>query len=193
MSGKMRELARLLIQARQMSNVRNLEDLLAPANFNFCIKAVKLLAGFEEVTHKYGNSSLAMGVGFSLKKCAQILHCEGLMEDNPTKTKNGEVFLELYNSMWQDLVSARAHQDMDLAKVNPVKLLPLCKDVQTLYIYVRRRSSELRSDGVTAESYAGFVRYTQCEMIMFNRKRGGEVQRMKLTDVTSTLLQSSAA
>jgi len=43
-----------------------------------------------------------------------------------------------------------------------------------------------------ASAYAELVRYTLCEITMFNGKRGGEVQRMKVTDVTKALKETSS-
>jgi len=194
-SSKMRELARLVLRARRMpnSNIHCVEDCIVPKNFTETINAVKKVAGFDESLRKYRTPSLALNLGYSLKKCAKILTCEGLMEDDKSKETHGKTFQELYDAMWAESISSGALQTIDKNKSNKVKLLPLCEDVQTLFAHVRNKSAELRKKvGTEPSAYPEFVRYTLCEMTMFNRKRGGEVQRMKVTDVTNALKETSS-
>ena len=40
--------------------------------------------------------------------------------------------------------------------------------------------------------YPEYVRYVMCEMTTFNRKRGGEVQRLKLDDLENCLKENAA-
>ena len=137
------------------------------------------------------NPSLALNIGYLLKKCALILHSEGMIEDDERKQKNGKIFKELYDAEWADRISSGALQTLDINKSNQMKLLPLCEDVQTHFVHVKVKSAQLRTK-VKAHSrcHGDCVHYIQCEIIMFNRKRGGEVQRMKVTDVQNAMKET---
>ena len=194
-SNKMRELARLIITGRQQlpkANFHSLQDFLDPKNFYNTIEAVKLTAGYDKVTRKYTKPSLALCLGYSLNRCAQILHCDGLMENDERKCDHGQKFMELYHTMWADSISAGALQVIDINKTNQIKLLPMCEDVQTVYSHVKNKSAFFREKvQEDASCYPEFVRYSQCEITMFNRKRGGEVQRIKVTDIESAMIDRS--
>jgi len=127
----MRELARLVLSARQMSNsnIHCIEDCIAPKNFAENINAVKNVAEFDESSRKYRTPSLALNLGYSLKKCAKMLTNEGLMEEDKTKETHGKTFQELYDAMWAESISSGALQTININKSNKIKLLPLCEDV----------------------------------------------------------------
>ena len=159
----MRELSSLVVAARQMpnSNVHSIEDCLAPNNYNGTRQAVKLVAGFDATTRKYKNPSLAQNIGYLLKRCALILHSEGMIEDDERKQKNGKIFEELYDAEWADRISSGALQTIDINKSNQMKLLPLCEDVQTLFAHVKVKSAQLRTQvKVHSSCHGDFIRYT---------------------------------
>ena len=156
----MRELARLVLSARRMpnSNIHCIEDCIAPKNFAETINAVKNVAGFDESSRKYRTPSLALNLGYLLNKCAKIVICEGLVEEDKTKEMHGKTFQELYDAMWAESISPGALQTIDINKSNKNKLLPLYEDVQTLFGHVREKSTQLRKQMVTkASDYAEFV------------------------------------
>ena len=95
--------------------------------------------------------------------------------------------------MWADRVSGNALQTLTVNRSNTTKLLPLCQDVHTLYSYVKQQSEKMRVLVLGRQDlYPEYVRYVMCEMTMFNRKRGGEVQRLKLDDLENCLKENGA-
>jgi len=127
----MRELAGLVLSTRRMpnSNIHCVKDCIAPKNFAETINAVKNVAEFDESSRKYRTPSLALNLGYSLKKCAKMLTCEGLMEEDKRKETHGKTFQELYDAMWAENISSGALQTININKSNKIKLLPLCEDV----------------------------------------------------------------
>ena len=57
-------------------------------------------------------------------------------------------------------------------------MLPLVQDVEKLYEFSKNAAWN-------AKDYDTRIRYTQCYILMFNRKRGGEIQRLKRVDVAN--------
>lgn len=191
-SCKMRELGRLLLACRELGNkITSIDNCLKPGNFNSVINAVKHVAGFDEATRKYKTPTLAMSLGYSLKKCAKLLRTSGLIEEDAKKTEKADTFLELYDDNWSDRISSGAQQNLDINKSNKPQVLPLCNDVHTLYAHLRKETAKLRQQVQSDDSlYPAFAKTTMCEITLFNRKRGGEVQRLKVQDLKAGMKAS---
>ncbi|KAK7483871.1 hypothetical protein BaRGS_00024888, partial [Batillaria attramentaria] len=86
----------------------------------------------------------------------------------------GERFMLLFDGNWYDRVSASASQSVGRAKMNKPLLLPSVADVEKVNLLLEADSQ--------SESYATLAKATLCAITIFNRKRGGEVQRMKVED-----------
>ncbi|XP_060084134.1 uncharacterized protein LOC132563388 [Ylistrum balloti] len=179
-NGRMRELGRLMLETRKLpSPIFSLEDCLNPLNFYTIVSCVKSLAGFNEDTYFYTTPSLALKVGYSLQRCAKILESNDITEKNQSKKENGENFLKLYSSNWNYLISSRARQTQEEKKCNAPKMLPLSQDV---YMLTRLLKSKMRTmmqhlvDDISI--YFELLKVTLCLVTLFNRKRGGDVQRI---------------
>ena len=81
------------------------------------------VAGYSEQTHSYIKSSLALKLGHSLQKCANVLKSEGLKENDDDKVKTANAFLSLYENDWTDIISSQALASFHEKKYN--KLIPL--------------------------------------------------------------------
>ena len=99
---KMREIGRLIQQAWKAGTLKKVEDFYVPSNFNFVVEAVKEVAGFNEDRNSYKTPSLALKLGHSLKKIAEILQCEAQMaeSDNEEFLKNLERSRSIYEKKW---------------------------------------------------------------------------------------------
>ncbi|XP_070212233.1 uncharacterized protein [Littorina saxatilis] len=175
-NGRLRELGRLCLLLRKNTSmqVANLTQAIDPANFDAVLKSVRELGEFDQTANMYSKGALVMKIGYSLKKCAQIMKAEAIKtNDNDTQNKC-ERFEALYSSDWFDVISASASQSIGRARMNKTKLLPSVKDVEKVNCLLEK---DMRSD-----SYVTLAKSTLASVTVFNRKRGGEVQRMKLSD-----------
>ncbi|XP_060081302.1 uncharacterized protein LOC132560654 [Ylistrum balloti] len=179
-SGRMRELGRLVMETRKLpSPIFSLEDCLNPLNFYTIVSCVKSLAGFNEDTHFYTTPSLTLKVGYSLQCCDKILESNGITEKNQSKKENGENVLKLYSSNWNDLISSRARQTQEEKKYNAPKMLPLSQDVYMLTGFLKSKMRTMMQHLVDDISiYFELLKLTLCLVTLFNRKHGGDVQRI---------------
>ena len=173
-SGRMRELERLLLLMRQSSKVENLSDIIAPEHCEELVEAVKKLTGYDEATHTFQKAQLARNLGYSLRKCAEIKKVTVGMTDDQ-ECQNATKFLAWFDASWCDFISSVAKQSMDKKRFNKEVLQPSCQDVSNLYNYVKQEGKSAKS----CDDYQTLVKATMCEMLLFNRKRAGEVQRLK--------------
>ncbi|XP_070205527.1 uncharacterized protein [Littorina saxatilis] len=173
---RLRELGRLLNQVRTRSDLKvvTLEAAIDPINFDLLISCVKELADFEESSHTFSKGNLALRIGYSLKKCVKILKSEAIKTHDSTLRDKMERFESLYDGEWYDSVSACASQSITRAKMNKPKLLPSLADVEKVH--------KLLEKDCQSDSYPTLAKAVLCSVSIFNRKRGGELQRMKVED-----------
>ena len=184
----MREVAKLLQQLRtdEKTPHAQLQDFINPGSFDTIVAAARTVSGFKPQDLSYKTPSLAMKLGHSLAKIADILVGEGLRKRDGTKVEDAEGFLRLYQIDWQNKISFNAHRTLDENKQNQIKLVPLGNDVKLLCKHLRTcmkiQFQALKSSTGDKTAYSALQESTLCYAIIFNRRRSGEVSKMKLSD-----------
>ncbi|XP_047189259.1 uncharacterized protein LOC118313196 isoform X2 [Scophthalmus maximus] len=180
---KLREVGRLLLCLRTDFSVQNLEEAVKPANFQRVVQAVKKVAGFDEEKASYLTPSLALKLGHALQKICDIVHCRALMAEDQELIRSTEIFKKLQMSKWSELVSHRALNTLSDAKYNKPSTLPFTEDVQTLHRYLDKSAESSfcnLKETATTQNYAQLAKVTLAQIIVFNRRRAGEVSKMRL-------------
>ncbi|XP_077429564.1 uncharacterized protein LOC144056525 [Vanacampus margaritifer] len=178
---KLREVGRLLVCLRANFSVHSLEEAIKPSNFQTVVQAVKQVAGFDEESLSYHTPSLALKLGHTLNKICDIIHCRALMAEDATLVKETETFRKLYTSKWCELISHKALSTLSSAKYNKPPTLPFTEDVQVLHQYLQKTADSAVSNLVeeaTPKNYAELAKLTLAQIIVFNRRRAGEVSKM---------------
>jgi integrase len=187
---RLRELSRLLVVMKDnCATIDTIEKCLAPSNWEALLSAVKVVAEFDIKTSQYGIPSLPLRLGQSLVKCAKLLKTKSIVMNNDDMLKKMERFLELYESDWTARSASKCHNTLHVAKFNKPQLLPLTKDAQMLHKYLKEESDKLRKN-CQVEDYRRFAEICLAQIILFNRKRSGEAERMKLEDFQSCVIDT---
>ncbi|XP_058639539.1 uncharacterized protein LOC131544877 isoform X2 [Onychostoma macrolepis] len=185
---KMRELARLLITARSLTPIHNMEDFIQPCNFPHVIKAVRAVAGFSEETNTYKIPSLALKLGHSLVKIANSVECNALMSGRDTAAESARNFRRLYESKWNEVVSAAALTTLGEAAWNKPQVLPFTEDVKTLHSFLNSKQQEYvdaLQEKANGKNFANLCKVMLAQIVIFNRRREGEVSKMNIQSYTS--------
>lgn len=180
---KMREVARLLCHARKAGYLHGAQDFFTPANFNHVIQAVKDTCGFNEDDHVFKIPSLALKLGHSLKKMANIVECTALIAEDHHGVENVKKFKQVYDTKWNECVSACALKNLRESTWNKPELLPFTEDVKKMHLHLNAKRKEFQSNLMleqTPKNWSNLARATLCEVILFNRRRAGEVSKMSL-------------
>ena len=174
-SGKMRELSRLLLDLEHNSNgdIKTLRQALNVKHFDQILNSVRHIAEYSDVSHSFKKPSVAIRLGYSVKKCATIMKSQAIQQGDKVQIENADNFLSLLTGNWSDHISTSAHTSLEKDKFNKPQVLPTCQDVHKLYSYVKN---------IEADDYTTLAKAAICEISLFNRKRGGEVQRMTIED-----------
>lgn len=95
-------------------------------------------------------------------------------------------FIELYENEWNARIAAKCQSILHLAKFNKPQLLPVTKDVQTLHRYLKEESEKLRKD-YTVSDYRTLAEICLAQIILFNKKRSGEAERIRIEDFENSV------
>ncbi|XP_064208087.1 uncharacterized protein LOC135263699 isoform X2 [Anguilla rostrata] len=185
---KLRELGRLLINASENTPLKSIEDLVMPANFLHTVKAVQHTAGYDSETSSFRTPSLALKLGHSLQKISRLVECQAMIEGKVDIAKNASSFRQIYDTRWNEIISASALKSLRESKWNMPQLLPFTEDVRTLHSYLDEKQQEYYgalSAEPSTKSWSNLVRVTLAQIILFNRRREGEVSKMPVTAFTS--------
>ncbi|XP_054865957.1 uncharacterized protein LOC118470098 isoform X2 [Amphiprion ocellaris] len=183
MRQKVREMGRLLLTLRKEKSIFSFEDATKPKNFYKVIAAVRTIAGYDEEKNCYRTPSLALKLGHSLKKIGDIILCRAIAAEDEQMIKAAERFTQLCTKEWAGLVSHTALASLSKSKFNKPSTLPFTEDVQRLHQYLEKKSAdavENLKEHTSPQSYGELARVTLTQIIIFNRRRAGEVSKMTL-------------
>lgn len=197
-SSRMRELSRLVIAYRKLINNRDisLKDLLHPKNFDIVVAAVRNISGYDPLRKTFTAASLAMHLGTSLKTVAdELIHLilkesRGFRCSSPAvaeeSLKNVENFKKLVESRWTIELSSLANKHLMEKRWQKPLLLPLVSDVLMFKEECLKMAngcvSDFRKNEDDVETYKLLVNCTLAMLIVFNRRRIGDVQFLKVSD-----------
>ena len=186
---KLRELGRLLLQLRNQTGKPNasLESFIKPRCLKMIVSAVHEISGYDAQTQSYKTPSLALKVGHSLKKCAVIMKGLALEAGDRDQGQEADDFKELCESCWEVHVASHALRTLSNAKRNNPVVLPTHSDVVLMSNYLHdvgnQQVQQLRDDQANCrDAWNLLSEVTLCQTIMFNRRRQGEVSKMKVAD-----------
>ncbi|KAK6168062.1 hypothetical protein SNE40_021963 [Patella caerulea] len=188
---KLRELGRLLWQLRKNTLKPNacLQSFIDPEKFSTLIKSVHDLAGFDFDSHDFKIPSLALKLGHTIKKCALIVKANALEKNDKDMAEIADNFYKLCEMKWEIEISTHAHRTLYQAKRNNPDVLPSSTDVVILSQYLdttgddqKARLNNSSENKDIKMSWDLLNEITLCQIILFNRRRQGEVSKMKTAD-----------
>ncbi|XP_064648758.1 uncharacterized protein LOC135500969 [Lineus longissimus] len=188
MRNTLREVARLLINLRIESDQPSatLSNFICTTKFDLIVISALNVSGFNPTDHSMRTPSLALKIGHSLKKCAKLMKRDALSAGDKTETERCQNFIEMYEENWTDDVSTHALRQLGELKRNKVKLIPLTSDCALLTKHLKdvatKALAKLEALEDVKNSWRELIEATLTQVILFNRRRQGEVSKMKLED-----------
>ncbi|KAF5274676.1 hypothetical protein FQR65_LT16906 [Abscondita terminalis] len=166
----MRQLGRLILHLRTInSKIQSLSDALTPENFDSVINATKKLCvslkGSITSRSEFGIPSLALKIGYALKKCIGIQRGQCLRQGDIVKDKKLVAFEKLLELEWSVKISSNALATLQRKNINIA-----INDVKKLK---------------TWNVWAKLISLTLARVILFNKRRSGEAARMTVQQYIS--------
>ncbi|XP_012549781.2 uncharacterized protein LOC105842288 [Bombyx mori] len=188
-SRKMRELAKLLIEAKKIKpEIQDLFSALKPEYYDVMVTATKNCAKFNVEKDVYVSPTFAMNISTSIKQCCNI----GIMETLKTQrsVKSAEIeadlktFIQLIEANWKFDVSSHAADDLNMKKWNKITIVPLASDLKLLKEHLTKlansSTSKLQHTDLNVTAYIDLMETIFCRVLLLNRRRPGELQRLLL-------------
>ncbi|XP_043986820.1 uncharacterized protein LOC122839374 isoform X2 [Gambusia affinis] len=180
---KMRELGKLIYNARKYTTLKKMEELIDPKNYMETVRAVQVTCGFDSERIMFKIPSLANKLGNSLVKVSKLLKAQGLIWNNSELVRNASGFYEVHQEKWNELISATALRNIRESKWNVPTVMPFTEDVQKLHAHLNQIQDEcccLLSESPSTEAWIRLTKSLLSQIILFNRRREGEVSSMPL-------------
>ena len=187
---KMRELARLLMELRKTLGLPNhsLAAFFHPKYYRFLVTCSKNVAGFDESTNRFGIPSLALKIGHSLQKCFKIVVASCIERRDKVKENEVEELQKLMDINWTDDMSSNALKTLQEEKRNRSDIIPLADDIKIFSDHLKAKASEYfkeiedtQDTDVSVYVWTKLNSIVLAQLILFNRRRSGEVSRMKVS------------
>jgi hypothetical protein len=192
-SRKMRQLAHLLIEIKKKVKVKSLLSALDSSNFDIIVESTKKIARFNPETESYGAPSLALHMGTELKDCIDVAHNMTLKKGTLGSEINNRLsnLKELIINEWRYEVSTIANNDLQQKMWNKPSLIPLAEDLTTLKSYLLSEGLKYRSvleqNPHDRKAFTQLLEITYVQLLLLNRRRVGELQRMTLVSYTTNI------
>lgn len=150
--------------------------------------ATKNCAKYNAEKDRYVSPTFAMNISTSIKQCCNI----GIMET--LKTQKGlrsaeteadlKTLIQLIDANWKFDVSSQAADDLNLKKWNKITIVPLASDLKLLKEHLTKlaniSSSKLQKTEYDVAAYTDLMETIFCRVLLLNRRRPGELQRLLL-------------
>lgn len=126
-SGKMRELGRLVHQIRSKKPGITMTELICPANYDTIIDGVRTLCNFDTKDKSKSTPSLALKIGHAVKKCAAIIRNKAIRDGTPAIEMTIKQYLKLHDSEWGSNITRYALDALEVKK--KASILPVTEDL----------------------------------------------------------------
>ena len=150
-----------------------------------------------------GIPSLALKLGYSLKKCTGILAGIALRQRDDTLLKDVGYFERLIDSERNNRISHHSLSTLHRRKFNKIELLPLTRDLESLHKHLLQQisvQSKALREVPTQQRWKELAEATLARLIIFNKRHGGEASKILVSafqtrpdwkDASSELIESS--
>ena len=166
----------------------DLRMIIAPRYFRAVVESVRVISGYNNQIHTYNTPSLAIRLGHDLRKPTQLLRSTAIEEEDRVTADSAQQFSELCAAEWTDDTAGTARRVLQNRKMNRPLLLPLAADVGALTGHLKAAVrnnlhviEKCTDDARFLEAYKSLSEAVLASLILFNRRRQGEVSRLTVS------------
>ncbi|XP_055956953.1 uncharacterized protein LOC126821491 [Patella vulgata] len=179
----MRLCARLLINLREypISEEPTLWSYLKASHLDNIVKATLKVADAisDDNLQKPSN---ARKLGFYIKR---VINCQigiAIMTNNETSRKEAEDLLKTMEIFWGTRIAKLSNVLLEEKKYNKNQPLPKPDDIAILNKSIEDTINNLNLNVETFENFTSVVEAISAKLVVYNRRRVGEVEAIRLTD-----------
>lgn len=189
---KMRELAKLLNEIMKIkSSITDLFGALKPENYDLLVSATKAVAKYDVENQVFKSPTYALNMGTTLKQCCDIALMHTLKKSECFQTVRSasteaelKTLSDVIKANWKFDISSQASTDLQINKLNKVSIVPLASDLKLLKEYLVSKAktafAKLQECHTDIQAYVTLLETVYCRLVLLNRRRPGELQRLSL-------------
>lgn len=182
--GRARDIGRLLHHIQKNNSelrMCELQDLMVPERFDTIVESVHELANQRKEETGQPAASLPIKLGQTIEKICGILNGMGIRSGDNELLDRVERFSKLFKEEWPSKVSLKSRRQLYNAKLNKPDGIPKTEDVVKMAKCLseeaeKRMTKWIQEPGL--ESGRKLAEAVLCQLIVFNKRRGGEASRM---------------
>lgn len=192
---KIRLMGRFILQARALDpTITSMASMISPVKYDVVVEAINFVAGLNPEGTHYRAPTVATTLSTLLKNAANLWKVECLKKRDIDRKKDAEDFLSLLTVCNTAEVNRTAIENRVEHQRQKKVTLPSKSDISKLVSYVRRKRREsyktllemAQSDtGIVFETWNSVATYTLISLLVFNRRRPGELERITIRDYQS--------
>lgn len=203
-SRKMRELARLLIEIKKIRpSIKDLLSALKAEHYDVLVSATKSASRYDNEIQTYQAPTLALNMGTTLKQCRDIALVHVLKKseafpsiDSANVEADLKTLMQLIQGNWRFDVSSQAANDLNVKKWNKVSIVPLASDLKLLKDCLIEKANaallKLQQNTRDTIAYIILLETVYCRLLLLNRRRPGELQRLFLKTYLNASLHKNS-
>ena len=155
---------------------------MKPSCYDSVVNAQRQLCTLEvkDGQKSVGTPSLALKIGYALKKCVNVVVGKALREDNLAMERDASNFRRLLETDWSYAISHHSLTTLNVRKFNKVDVLPLAEDLEKLRKYIDKvisTSIVSLKKHPNLEDWSLLAQATLSRLVMFNKRRGGQASK----------------
>ncbi|KAG5871959.1 hypothetical protein JTB14_014492 [Gonioctena quinquepunctata] len=146
------------------------------------------ISGYNKRNRTFDSPSLALQMGTIIKDAVNTAYSVEIQKTEPfsERLEQLKIPIILIKTDWAHEITSEAGQNLTINEFNKPSLIPLAKNIASFEKYLRgiiiRRMSNLREDSKDLKAYRELLEATICSLLIFNKRRVGELQRITSVD-----------
>ena len=180
-STKMRLVARTLLEVREIIEdpVASWSDVLKPAHFNSIVQAAGIVGGSNGID-SYEHPSNVLKIGYHLKELTNLKESSALIKSKADEAADASNMKKLLDKNWCAEISAVAVATQSQNRFNKSTNLPIPGDMEKLSRYIIDEIEQMEVEGeMSADKYKRIVQLTLSRLLLYNKRRPGELEAME--------------
>lgn len=186
--------ARLRLAGRLLSAIKVIDgdvtdfaSIYQPKFYDALVDAIRLVAGYDPTLNEFRAPATASAAVTHVKQIAVYLIAEYIKRDLPEEQRQTENFLKLMQSDISVTINKTVlDQQGQMRREKQVKI-PTTDDIKKFAEFIgkeRQQYFEELSEKFSFQNWFKLAEFTMASIIIFNRRRTGEVQNILLVDFT---------
>ncbi|KAF5300726.1 hypothetical protein FQR65_LT19320 [Abscondita terminalis] len=195
---KLRSIGRLLLAVKHYdSTVKDFATLLTPEKFDVCVSGIKEVGGLSSNCTTFKAPTTVLTLSTICKQAAEVWKSECIKNGDMPGKQRTEDFLTLFKVTFPAELGNTAIENRVQQQRQKLVELPVKDDIQILVAFLRRNRREwfaaVRNQTSNLKhALQELASFTLVSLMVFNRRRPGELERITIQDFSVLKFADSA-